>query len=92
MRVIGFANLEFEGQGLYLHREDFDYSLAKNALWLELPVKPEFTTFNRRYMIVEGTFRAGSKGHLGNFSGAIVDVTRYDPMPTRAELEKALQR
>src|SRR5262245_35258263 len=32
VRLIGFAHVEFEGQGLYFHREDFDNGLTKNAL------------------------------------------------------------
>jgi hypothetical protein len=90
VRVIGFAHIEFEGQDLFLHREDFEHMLLKNALWLDVPLRPEVTKFNGRYMIVEGTFSARSKGHLGNNSGAIIDVSRYDPMPSREQLTKAL--
>lgn len=88
VRVIGFAHLEFEGEGLFLHREDFENLLHKNALWLDVPLKPEFIAFNGRYMIVEGTFISGPRGHFGNYSGMIKDVSRYDPMPTRDQLKK----
>src|SRR5258708_13623082 len=37
VRVIGFAFLEFEGHGLYLHKEDFEHSLLKNSVWLDTP-------------------------------------------------------
>jgi hypothetical protein len=32
VRVIGFCQLEFEGDALFLHREDFEQGLTKNAL------------------------------------------------------------
>jgi hypothetical protein len=34
IRVIGFLRLEFEGDVLYLHREDFEKQLTENGLWL----------------------------------------------------------
>jgi hypothetical protein len=34
VRVIGFLRLEFEGDALYLHQEDFEHALTKNAIWV----------------------------------------------------------
>jgi hypothetical protein len=81
-------NLEFEGHGLYLHREDFESALQTNALWVDVELKPEFTAINGRYVIVEGVFEAKPMGHSGTFRGAIRQVGRDDPMPTRAELAR----
>ncbi|WP_445232557.1 hypothetical protein [Duganella rhizosphaerae] len=36
IRLIAFLNLEFEGNALYLHREDFDRSIVSNAVWISL--------------------------------------------------------
>jgi hypothetical protein len=29
VRIIGFLNLEFEGNAIYLHREDFEHSIQR---------------------------------------------------------------
>ena len=39
VRVIGFLCLAFEGDAVYLHREDFDHGLTQNALWVDVPEK-----------------------------------------------------
>lgn len=88
VRVVGFAHVEFEGKGLYFHKEDFENGLVKNALWLNVDLMhPEFTALNDRYVIVEGVFKAGPRGHFGIFGGALAEISRYDPWPTRAQLE-----
>ena len=85
VRVIGFVNFEFEGNGLYLSREDWERSIYRNGLWIEPPRSvqtdsgPAPTALNRRYVIVEGTFNATHGGHFGMWSGAIERVTRLDP-------------
>lgn len=88
VRLIGFAHVEFEGKGLYLHREDFENGISKNAIWLDVDLThPEFAALNDRYVIVEGVFKAGRGGHLGMFSGTLTEISRYDPWPTRAQME-----
>ena len=85
VRVVGFANFEFEGNGLYLSREDWERAIYRNALWIDPPRSVQTdsgrapTALNRRYVIVEGTFNATHRGHLGMFSGALERVTRLDP-------------
>jgi hypothetical protein len=29
--------LSFEGNAIYLHREDFDHGIGKNGLWVAIP-------------------------------------------------------
>ena len=88
VRLIGFAHVEFEGQALYFHREDFENGISKNAIWLDVDLRrPEFAALNDRYIIVEGVFRGGPRGHFGMFSGALTEISRYDPWPTRAQVE-----
>ncbi len=89
VRVIGFVNFEFEGNGLYLSREDWVNGVYQNGVWvdpeLELPAGVERDTTapsyrpNRRHALVEGTFRADDGGHLGLWSGSIRHVTRLMP-------------
>ncbi|MGV3617246.1 MAG: hypothetical protein ACO1SV_18115 [Fimbriimonas sp.] len=81
VRLIGYAHLEFEGRGLYIHRQDQLNAISKNGLWLnglskgaKLEGKPSVD----QYVIVEGRFSATDRGHLGGWSGAIVDIRRFN--------------
>ncbi len=77
VRVIGFVNVEFEGNGIYLSREDWRHAISRNGLWIDPP--DSVRTPIQRYMIVEGTFDAAHRGHMGMWSGAIRQVTRFEP-------------
>ena len=78
VRVNGFVQLEFEGNAIYLHEEDFRRAITDNALWLEVP--QGFRGYEAgSYAIVEGTFTAKHHGHMGGFSGGITNVTRLEP-------------
>ena len=90
VRVIGFCRLEFEGNALYLHREDFERGIAKNAVWLRLgwPVPESRRPLSDEYVLVEATFDAEAKGHMGSFSGELVDITRMERWPPRLEFER----
>jgi len=78
IRVTAFLNLEFEGNALYLHREDFDRSIISNAVWISL--EDDQLRMSRKlsggYVLVEGIFTAKDRGHFGLFSGSIQHVTR----------------
>lgn len=78
IRVIAFLNLEFEGNALYLHREDFDRSILSNAVWISLDKEQVCTSrkLSGGYVLVEGIFSAKDRGHFGMFSGSIQHVTR----------------
>jgi hypothetical protein len=78
IRVMAFLNLEFEGNALYLHREDFDKSILANAVWISLDDQQIRTSkkFSGGYVLVEGVFNAKDRGHLGIFSGSIQQITR----------------
>jgi hypothetical protein len=78
VRVIGFVQLEFEGNAIYVHEEDFRRAITDNALWLDVP--RGFRGYEAgSYAIVEGTFTAKDRGHMGMFSGDIKNVTRLEP-------------
>ena len=36
VQVIGFVSLEFEGHGVFLHREDYLHNINKNGLWIDV--------------------------------------------------------
>lgn len=37
IQLIGFLRIEFEGTAIYLHREDYEQGIARNALWINIP-------------------------------------------------------
>jgi hypothetical protein len=88
--VVGFAQLEFESQALFFHREDCEQGLLTNALWVDVDLKPEFKALNGRYVLVEGVLDAKHAGLGGAFRGAIRRVHRYEAWPTAAERAKRL--
>ncbi len=82
MWVDGYLNLEFEGDAIYLHKEDYDYHMLKNALWvrlsekLHLPQNAQF--YSKKHVSIIGRFNMHSHGHLSLFSGSIENVERID--------------
>jgi hypothetical protein len=81
VRIMGFLHLEFEGNVVYLHREDFDYVITKNALWVNIPkdmTREQMKAVNNFYVICTGRFRAGMHGHMGLNSGEMDEVTRLE--------------
>lgn len=82
IQVIGYLHLEFEGNALYLHKEDFENSLTENAFWVnfskKLTKKINIMDYNDKYVIIIGTFKMDSKGHMGLFGGTIDNIVRLD--------------
>jgi hypothetical protein len=78
VRVEGFMHLQFEGDAIYLHKEDYDRTLTKNGLWLGATgaMRNEMLKMNDCYVLIEGEFSSGDHGHMGLWSGAILDVSR----------------
>jgi hypothetical protein len=87
VRVIGYLHLEFEGNAMYLHHEDFDYGLTKNAIWINVPedmTNEQIKIVNDQYVICTARFRSGRQGHMGMNSGEFFDVTRLETWPHRS--------
>ncbi len=94
VRVEGFCNLQFEGNSIYLHKDDYDWMISKNALWLSVgyPPPPQFLGASGRYCLVEGTFSSSNTGHMGMRSGALEDISRLEASPSREELRAGARR
>jgi hypothetical protein len=77
--VMGFARLEFEGNALYLHEEDYKRGLTKNAVWVDVPpdIRGRSKEYDMKYVLIVGTFSATRKGHMGLFSGTIERVESF---------------
>lgn len=89
VRVVGYVHLEFEGNAVYLHREDFEAMLLVNALGVAfrpgtLDAKHPI---NDHYVLLEGTFGAPGD-HVGYYGGGLRDISSAEPMPSRADLSK----
>lgn len=94
VRVIGFANLEFEGNALYVSREDYEHMIPRNGFWLDVPdsLLRGRTLHLPGYFLIEGVVSAHDRGHMGLWSGAIGQVSRFDPALSRAGLDSQLRR
>src|SRR2546428_7312744 len=79
VRLIGFVNLQFEGNVICLHEEDCIRGLTANCLWLDVSdeVLRRRTDYHRKYVLIEGTFNATNNGHLGAYHGAIEKISRW---------------
>ena len=89
IRVIGFLHLGFEHNAIYLHREDFDRSNGKNALWIDAPEEADLKNWgelSERHVLCEGTFNADNLGHMSLNSGAINAVRRLEVWLGRADV------
>jgi hypothetical protein len=78
IRVIGFLRLEFEGNVLYLHREDYENAILGDGIWVDVTsvITKQSATLNMNYVLLEGVFSADERGHMGMWSGTIKQVRR----------------
>ncbi len=73
--ITGFLSLDFEGSGIYLHQDDYEYGITKNGLWCVIDLE-KYRASDHSYVGIEGVFNAKAKGHLGMWSGTIENVKR----------------
>ncbi len=86
--VRGYVHFEFEGDAIYLHKEDFLYGISRNALWLSLSSSKranEFSECQDSYALVRGTFKAGVGGHNDMASGELHDIAKCSVGQKRGE-------
>jgi len=79
VRVIGFVRLEFEGNAIYLHQEDYEHDITKNGLWIDVTddIREKQKDYDQKYVLLEGTFNANETGHMGLWSGSIQKISRF---------------
>ena len=78
VRVIGFVKLEFEGDAIYLHQDDYKHNIHKNGLWIDVTddIRKKRAGLDQKYVLIEGTFNAKMRGHMGLWSGSIQKISR----------------
>jgi len=81
VRTIGFMCIEFEGDALYLHGEDYRYGLTKNSFSLRLTdsQRKQFKSISLKYVLIEGTLYANGPERTNLWSGAIGNIKRLEP-------------
>jgi hypothetical protein len=81
--ITGFAHLQFEGNAIYLHKDDYQYGLHKNGLWLNSNKcrSRDGKNFTDGYALVIGRFTSAFQGHMNLWSGAIKDVKSCQSWP-----------
>jgi hypothetical protein len=82
IQVIGYLHLEFEGNAIYLHKEDYEHGLSENSFWVSfsknITKQKNIMDFNDKYVIIIGTFKMDDKGHMGMFGGTLENIVRLD--------------
>ena len=95
VRVIAPCTIAVERNALHLSEDDLK-PLAPNqngdaghAIWLDLgwPISPEVRALHNKYALVEGQFDSGNRGHMGQYAGAIKNITRIEGSSAEAELK-----
>ena len=77
VQVAGFLVLEFEGQALYLHREDYEQQLMRNAIRIALTPEQEkeYKALSGSYVLVEASFKKNPNSE-DIFTGSLFNVRR----------------
>ena len=72
--VGGFVRVQFEGNAVYTHKDDFTYSITKNGLWLNFgKAKAEdVRSIHQKYTLLKGRFIADDFGHMRLYSGSLL--------------------
>ncbi len=82
IQIKGYLNIEFEGEAIYFHQEDYVRSMTENSLWVEfskdITDKKNVSDYSKKYVIIVGTFEMNSRGHMGIFGGTMKNITRLD--------------
>lgn len=95
VRVVGYVNLEFEGNHLYPTHVDHDHGLLFNSIWLDVnrSIETNRLEFHHKYVVIEGVFDVKDTGHMGVSRGTIKNILRFqtwsDPSNPRNKPERA---
>jgi hypothetical protein len=93
VQVVGFLHLEFEGDAMYLHREDYEAAITRNGLWVNFrPGMRNLSKLSDRYVLLEGVFTGTSRGHMGMWSGSLGDIDQLQLWASRADAVKEHKR
>jgi hypothetical protein len=83
VRLIGYLVLYFESSALYLHKDDANMGISKNALWVDVSrsAMDSLKKYNEHYVLMDGTFNSRAKGHMDIYSGSLENVNYLEIWP-----------
>ena len=83
IRTVGFMCIEFEGDAIYVHEEDYRHALTKNSMALRLSElhRKQFKELSLRYVVIEGIVYANGPESTNMWAGAIGKITRLEVWP-----------
>jgi hypothetical protein len=84
VRVAGYYRYGFERSALYPSKEIGDNLRIFNGIWIDIGDDSSWSSFNERYIVLDGIFDTERKGHLGAFVGSIREVNRDDVIDINA--------
>jgi hypothetical protein len=87
IRAMGYASLRFEAKAVYISKADYEASITKNAIWLDVELTEAVRQLNENYILVEGIFDKDHLGHLQLYSGTLRDVSRLERWQGREQPE-----
>jgi len=75
VQVSGVLRIEFEGNALFLNREHLEHRLEGDSLALALDreQRKQFKPYHKKYVTLQGVFRAQGRGHLYMPIGGILE-------------------
>jgi hypothetical protein len=88
--VSGVLHFQFEDSSLYMHKDDADYLILANGIWVDYArertlsarCSKEFVAsgskldyFDGKYVSLTGVFNMKSHGHMGAFAGTLEEVS-----------------
>jgi hypothetical protein len=83
VQIVGYAQIQFEGDSIYLSESDAAHDILQNGLWLKFSGstvdRKILGKSGRGYALVVGVFDARETGHMGLWPGGIVQITRFEP-------------
>jgi hypothetical protein len=92
VRVIGYVRIEFEGNAIYLHQEDYEHFIPTNGLRLDDPACFQGAKHDERftsgYAYVVGTFKSNRPSELNIWSGTISNISLCTRAPSIAEMNE----
>jgi hypothetical protein len=79
VQVEGYLVLDFEGEALYLHEEDYRARITKNAIRLSLSPEQEkqYKSFGGSYVLLEASF-IKRRNSEDIFTGSLFNVVRIE--------------
>lgn len=85
IRTVAYLRLEFEGDAVYLHREDSEKTIFKNGIWIDVTESQRkvATKYNNSYVSIEGTFDSNGKGHFGLWAGSLKKINNLSKWAPR---------